>query len=75
MRTEIAQVKKETNFFIESVDMSKKLTKKMDKLEGWNVTQKLTEEEVLDRKKGEKKQDRAEFLRNLFKPVKSNESW
>lgn len=71
MRTEIAQVKRETNFFIESVDKSKKLTKKMDKLEGWNVTQRLTEEEIVNRKEGgNKNQDRSEFLRNLFKPSK-----
>lgn len=71
MRTEIAQVKRETNFFIESVDRSKKIKKKMDKLEGWNVTQRLTEDEIASRKEN-KHQDRTEFLKNLFKPNKSS---
>lgn len=71
MRTEIAQVKKETNFFIESVDKSKKLKKKMDTLEGWNVTQRPTEDEIVSRKEP-KSQDRSEFLKNLFKPNKSS---
>ncbi|KAI9553626.1 putative activator of basal transcription 1-like [Daphnia sinensis] len=72
MRTEIAQVKRETNFFIESVDQSKKLRKKMDKLEGWNVTQRSTEEEIIKRKADGQNQDRTEFLRNLFNPSKSS---
>ncbi len=70
MRTEIAQVKRETNFFIESVDKSKRLKKKMDKLEGWSVTQRSTEEEIVNRKEGSKPQDRVEFLKNLFNPSK-----
>lgn len=74
MRTEIAQVKRETNFFIESVDQSKKLRKKMDKLEGWNVTQRSTEEEITNRKASSQNQDRTEFLRNLFNPSKSSTS-
>ena len=72
MRTEIAQVKRETNFFIESVDMSKKLQKKMHKMEGWNVTQRATEDEIVSRKANGQKQDRTDFLRNLFNPTKSS---
>lgn len=72
MRTEIALVKRETNFFIESVDHSKKLKKKMDKLEGWNVTQRVTEEEITKSKGSSQNQDRTEFLRNLFNPSKSS---
>ena len=72
MRNEIAQVKRETNFFIEAVDKSKKMQRKMDKLPaGWNVTQRDTEEEIVQRKQqetGSKPTDRAEFLKNLFKP-------
>ena len=67
MRSEIAQVKRETNFFIESVDKSKKLKKKMDKLEGWNVSQRDPEEEILKKKQAPKNADRSEFLKNLFK--------
>ncbi|XP_057378454.1 activator of basal transcription 1-like isoform X2 [Daphnia carinata] len=72
MRTEIAQVKRETNFFIESVDKSKRLKKKMDKLEGWSVTQRSTEEEIAQFKTSNQNQDRTEFLRNLFNPSKSS---
>ena len=74
MRTEIAQVKRETNFFIESVDKSKRLQKKMAKLDGWSVTQRSTEEEIVSRKESGKPQDRAEFLKNLFNPSKSSSS-
>lgn len=69
LRTEIAQVKRETNFFIESVDKSQKLKKKMNKLQGWNVTQRPTEEEIVSKKDKSNKQDRTDFLRNLFNPV------
>jgi ESF2/ABP1 family protein len=67
MRTEIAQVKRETNFFVEAVDQSKKLKKKMDKLEGWSISQRDPEEEILKKKKINKNTDRSEFLKNLFK--------
>ena len=67
MRTEIAQVKRETNFFIESVDQSKKLKKRMDKLEGWSISQRDPEEEILKKKQTNKNTDRSEFLKNLFK--------
>ena len=67
MRTEIAQVKRETNFVIESVDQSKKLKKRMDKLEGWSISQRDPEEEILKKKQTNKNTDRSEFLKNLFK--------
>ena len=65
MRTEIAQVKRETNYFTESADRSKRLSKKMDKLASRRVVQKPTDEEVSSRKPA--KADRSEFLKNLFK--------
>jgi len=67
MRTEIAQVKRETNFFIENVDKSKRLKRKMDKLEGWQVSQRQTEEEIVSRKKVKTNPDRTDFLKELFK--------
>jgi hypothetical protein len=72
MRTEIAQVKRETNFFIENIDKSKKLQKKMHKMDSWNVTQRSTEDEIVSRKANGQNQDRTDFLRNLFNPTKSS---
>lgn len=67
MRTEIAQVKRETNFYIEAIDKSRKLQRKIDKLPaGWNVTQRNTEEEILLRKP-KQQEDRGEFFKKLFK--------
>ena len=66
MRTEIAQVKRETNFFIENVDKSKRLKKKMDKFQGWDVSQRQTEEEFVSRKNVKTNPDRTEFLKGLF---------
>lgn len=66
MRTEIAQVKRETNFFIENVDKSKRLKKKMNNLEGWDVTQRPTEEEIISKKSVKTNPDRTEFLKELF---------
>ena len=66
MRTEIAQVKRETNFFIENVDKSKRLKKKMDKLQDWVVTQRQTEDEIVSQKNAKTNPDRTEFLKELF---------
>lgn len=76
MRTEIAQVKRETDFFIESVDKSRRLRRKMGTLRDRSVAQKPTEEEVLQRKRqsaNDKKknnpEERTRFLQNLFNPA------
>lgn len=66
MRTEIAQVKRETNYFIESVEKSKKLKRKMNSFEERSVVQKPTDEEIVKRKVVKKNADRGEFLKNLF---------
>jgi hypothetical protein len=70
MRTEIAQVKRETNFYIESMEKSKKLKRKAGgTTNGWRVEQKPTDEEILQKKmKVVKKEDQVSHIVNLFNP-------
>ena len=70
MRTEIAQVKRETNFHIESMEKSKKFKRKAGgTTSGWRVEQKPTDEEILQKKmKLVKKDDQVSHIVNLFNP-------
>lgn len=71
MQNEIAQVKRETNFFIESVEKSHKIKRKPATADGWQVSQRLPEEEIRQSKAATVKTDRTQFLKSLFKPATS----
>lgn len=75
MRTEVSQAKKETDFYLQNVDRSKKFTKAGSKKAAepggstdkeWNFTQRKTEEEIQalksggDKKRLQKRQEQAE---------------
>ncbi|XP_046427544.1 activator of basal transcription 1-like [Neodiprion fabricii] len=76
LRTEIAQAKREANFFSYNVDMSKKLKRKreageaMSNFEIPNIKQRDTDMEIRKKKnannQGHQSGDRAEFIESLF---------
>lgn len=75
LRTEIAQAKREANFFSYNVDRSKKLKRKQASGETsdfqiQNIKQRDTDIEIRNKKKNKKEdqtpEDRTEFLRSLF---------
>lgn len=68
MQNEIAQVKREANFFIESVEKSHKIRRKQVASDGWKVSQRLPEEEIMQAKALSASNDRTEFLKILFQP-------
>ncbi|XP_066596716.1 activator of basal transcription 1-like isoform X2 [Prorops nasuta] len=71
LRTEIAQAKRELNFFSHNVDRSKKLKKKQMEGESTNfelpeIKQRETDFEIRKKKNGNESEDRTEFLKSLF---------
>lgn len=69
--TEIAQAKREVNFFSYNVDRSKKLQKKNEKGEETTfklpeVKQRDTDNEIRNRKAESHVEDRTEFLKSIF---------
>lgn len=73
LRTEIAQAKREANFFAQNIDMSKKLKKKAqqgeisDDFKAPEIKQRETDQEIRAKKmETEKPEDRTNFLRDLF---------
>lgn len=69
--TEIAQAKKEINFFSYNVDRSKKLHKKHKQGEKTifelpEIKQRDTDNEVMNRKAKTHVEDRTEFLKSIF---------
>ncbi|XP_012257265.1 activator of basal transcription 1-like [Athalia rosae] len=72
LRTEIAQAKREANFFSYNVDRSKKLKKKQEKGETTNfqmpnIKQRETDAEIRAKKnENQNPDDRKEFLKSLF---------
>lgn len=71
LRTEIAQAKREANFFSHSIDRSKKLRRKEDKGEATDfelpiARQRETDAEIRSRKETGPEEDRTEFLKSLF---------
>ncbi|XP_076228580.1 activator of basal transcription 1 isoform X2 [Nomia melanderi] len=71
LRTEIAQAKREANFFSQNVDRSRKLRRKQER-DGNNVfvppmiKQRDTDAEIRSRKEDETATDRTGFLKSLF---------
>lgn len=69
--TEIAQAKREVNFFSYNVDRSKKLRKKHEQGEETafelpEVKQRETDSEIRNKKAEAQVQDRTEFLKSIF---------
>jgi len=69
--TEIAQAKKEVNFFSHNVDRSKKLRKKHEQGEKTTfelpeVKQRNTDDEIRNKKAKSHIEDRTEFLKSIF---------
>ena len=69
--TEIAQAKREANFFAYNVDRSNKLKKKKERGEATNfemqeVTQRDTDMEIRKKKNENKNNDRTELVKKLF---------
>lgn len=70
--TEIAQAKKEVNFFSHNVDRSKKLRKKYEQGEKTTfelpeVKQRNTDDEIRNKKAESHTEDRTEFLKSIFR--------
>lgn len=68
---EIAQAKREVNFFSHNVDRSKKLRKKQEQGEEVSFTlpevkQRDTDGEIRSRKAKTQEEDRTEFLKSIF---------
>lgn len=71
LRAEIAQAKREANFFSYNVDRSKKLRQKTEKGEATNfelpiARQRETDAEIRSRKETGAEEDRTDFLKSLF---------
>jgi len=71
LRTEIAQAKREVNFFSYNVDRSKKLLRKQQQGEETTfelpeVKQRDTDSEIRSRKAELHTEDRSEFLKSIF---------
>ncbi|XP_053978816.1 activator of basal transcription 1-like [Hylaeus volcanicus] len=72
LRAEIAQAKREANFFSHNVDRSKKLRKKQQQQDGEStfvppmIKQRDTDAEIRSRKENESATDRTGFLKSLF---------
>lgn len=72
LRAEIAQAKREANFFSHNVDRSKKLRKKQQQEDGKStfipptIKQRDTDAEIRSRKENESATDRTGFLKSLF---------
>ncbi|XP_015601701.1 activator of basal transcription 1 isoform X2 [Cephus cinctus] len=71
LRAEIAQAKREVNFFSYNVDRSKKLRKKQNQGESTSfvipdIKQRETDMEIRSRKNENKNDDRTQFLKSLF---------
>ncbi|XP_076380917.1 activator of basal transcription 1 [Megalopta genalis] len=71
LRTEIAQAKREANFFSQNVDISKKLRRKQQQGESSTfvpptIKQRETDAEIRSRKENETTTDRTDFLKSLF---------
>lgn len=71
LNADIAQAKREVNFFSHNVDRSKKLRKKEQFGESStfvipDIKQRHTEMEIRNRKKGNQGNDRTDFLKSLF---------
>lgn len=71
LRAEIAQAKREVNFFSYNVDRSKKLRKKEEQGETTdfvipNIKQRDTDMEIRNRSKQTQNDDRTDFLKSLF---------
>lgn len=68
--TEIAQAKREVNFFSYNVDRSKKLRKKQEQGQETSfelsVKQRETDSEIRNKKAEAQVQDRTEFLKSIF---------
>ncbi|XP_076282762.1 activator of basal transcription 1 [Lasioglossum baleicum] len=71
LRTEIAQAKREANFFSQNVDRSKKLRRKQQQGENSTfipptIKQRDTDAEIRSRKENDTTMDRTGFLKSLF---------
>ncbi|XP_078038181.1 activator of basal transcription 1 [Augochlora pura] len=71
LRTEVAQAKREANFFSQNVDRSKKLQKKQQRGESSTfvpptIKQRDTDAEIRSRKENDTTTDRTDFLKSLF---------
>lgn len=71
LRTEIAQAKREVNFFSYNVDRSKKLKKRSEQGESTDfvmpeIRQRETDAEIRQKKNKSQNEDRTEFLKSLF---------